>query len=65
MYQTVFTVTFKCVGSVSDIACQEALHIARDRLQEGFTVQDNLFLNPTMYMQLHSRTDSGSKLDII
>ena len=31
----VHTVTFKCIGSVCDVACQEALRIAWDRLQEG------------------------------
>ena len=47
-----YTVTFKCIGSVRDVACQEALCTARDRLQEGFTVQ--VRLNP----EPHNRFDS-------
>ena len=37
---------FKCIGSVRDAACQEVLRTARDRLQEGFTVQVRLTPEP-------------------
>ena len=48
----IHTVIFKCIGSVRDVTCQKVLRTARDRLQEGFTVQ--VRLNP----EPHNRFDS-------